>query len=303
MAINNTLDLFFEMLVVERGVSKNTLEAYRRDLESLAAYLSARGLSFQSAGTADLKSYMATLYDKGLSARSIARHLSSIKQVYKFRVLEGMQAQDPTSTLDFPKQAKSLPKILTEEDIEKLLATAAQDVTPEGARLRALLEILYAAGLRVSELITLTYDAFSYESDSLIVKGKGNKERIVPIGRHAQNALKTYIPLRPHFIKGSGSKWLFPSTGANGHLTRQRFGQLLKQLALDAGLDPNKISPHVVRHAFATHLLHHGADLISVQKMLGHSDISTTQIYTHVLQDKLKDLVLNHHPLSKKPAE
>lgn len=293
------LDLFLEMLIVERGVSKNTLESYRRDLLSLSQYLKSDDMAELSAE--GLRGYLSYLHQKGLSARSISRHISSIKQFYRFLVLEGIRSEDPTSTIDAPRQAKNLPKILSEQDIEALLLTASQDNKPEGIRLTALLEILYATGVRVSELMTLTHEAFSYETDTLIIKGKGNKERVVPLGSHARNALQKYVRVRPHFLMGTkGSKWLFPSSSKEGHLTRQRFGQLLKQLAIDAGLDPVKISPHVVRHAFATHLLSHGADLISVQKMLGHSDISTTQIYTHVLQDKLQDLVLNHHPLGKK---
>ncbi len=293
------LDLFFEMLIVERGVAKNTLESYRRDLLALSQYLKSDTLI--NVSTDDLKAYLSSLHADGLSARSVARHISSIKQFYRFLVLEGIISQDPTTKISTPRQAKNLPKILTETDIGALLSTAAENDSPEGYRLTALLETLYATGLRVSELMTLTHEAFSYETDTLIVKGKGAKERIVPLGKHARNALKKYIGIRPHFLAAQkSSKWLFPSSSAEGHLTRQRFGQLLKQLAIDAGLDPSKISPHVVRHAFATHLLSHGADLISVQKMLGHSDISTTQIYTHVLQDKLQDLVMNHHPLGKK---
>jgi integrase/recombinase XerD len=289
------------MLVVERGVSKNTVEAYRRDLMALSHFLNLKSLNFLSTETEDLKSYLSVLHTKGLSPRSIARQISSIKQFYRFLVLEGVRAEDPTTKIDAPKQAKALPKILSEKNIKSLLETASNDNTPEGIRLMALLETLYATGLRVSELVTLTHEAFSYETDTIIVKGKGSKERIVPLGSHARSALKKYVGVRGHFLNHSkSSKWLFPSSSKEGHLTRQRFGQLLKQLAIDSGLDPVKISPHVVRHAFATHLLSHGADLISVQKMLGHSDISTTQIYTHVLQDKLQDLVLNHHPLSKK---
>ncbi len=296
----NVLEQFLEMLIVERGVAKNTLESYRRDLLSLFQFFSGKSINPIQATSENLKIYLSGLPDGGLSARSIARHISSIKQFYRFLILENTITIDPTTIIDSPKQAKSLPKILSEKDIESLLLTAAEDNSPEGLRLMALLETLYATGLRVSELVMLTHGAFSYESDTIIVKGKGAKERIVPLGSHARTALKKYVGVRGYFVHRKQSKWLFPSTSKEGHLTRQRFGQLLKQLAMDAGLDPSKISPHVVRHAFATHLLSHGADLISVQKMLGHSDISTTQIYTHVLQDKLQDLVLNHHPLGKK---
>ncbi|MEI8321095.1 MAG: site-specific tyrosine recombinase XerD [Alphaproteobacteria bacterium] len=293
------MESFLEMLSVERGASPNTLESYGRDLKDCSAFLKAKNLSLETIQTQDLRDYLSHLYDNSLKASSVARRLSSLRQFFRFLISEQIRTDDPTSTLDLPKLGRPLPKILSEQDVSNLLRTAYKDDSPEGLRLAAFLEILYATGLRVSELISLKHDSISQDGEVLIVMGKGSKERMVPLNKYAITALNTYLKVRGVFLKtGTYSKWLFPSYGTSGHLSRQRLGQLLKELASTAGLDPTKISPHVVRHAFATHLLNHGADLVSVQNMLGHTDISTTQIYTHVMKEKLEELVLNHHPLA-----
>lgn len=296
------LEPFLEMLHVERGSSKNTIEAYQRDLLHFHCFLEKAGASLTSATTDHIRGYLLTLYDEGLSARSAARHLSAIRQFYRFLLLEETRQDDPSSTVSMPKQEKKLPSVLSEEDVDTLLNTAYEDTTPEGIRMQTLLEILYATGLRVSELVGLTHAAFQQGNDILIIKGKGNKERMVPLSPPAIDALKHYLKVRGYFLehKKEASPWLFPSRSQEGHLTRQRFGQLLKELALNAGIDPSNISPHTLRHAFATHLLANGADLVSVQKLLGHSDIATTQIYTHVLKERLHEVLHKAHPLAKK---
>jgi integrase/recombinase XerD len=289
------------MLASERGSASNTLESYRRDLNDCAAFLKDHHISLEKASGESLRNYLNSLYDRGMIASTIARHISALKQFFQFLVTEEICQEDPTSLLARPKKRKPLPKILTEEEITKLLETVTQDVSPEGERLEALLEILYASGLRVSELISLEHDAVFYAEETLIVKGKGGKERMVPLSSYAIKALEKYLKVRSEFIPQKGaSKWLFPSYGKSGHLTRQRLGQLLKALAIQAGIDPRKISPHVIRHAFATHLLNGGADLVSVQNMLGHADIATTQIYTHVMHKKLQEVIQRCHPLSQK---
>jgi len=293
--------LFLEMMMVERGAALNTLEAYRRDLTRFSVFLKSQNLTPEDAQKEHLQTYLATLYDANISPRSLSRILSCLKQFYKFLVLEQGRSDNPTATLSRPKTKATLPKILSEDHVRALLITVRQGKTPEDLRMACLLEILYATGLRVSELISLTLTHTVNQPSMLLVRGKGNKERFVPMNQSAWTALQKYVAVRPHFLPPrTQSPWLFPSYGQQKHLTRQRFGQLLKQLALDANLDPASLSPHVVRHAFATHLLVHGADLVSIQKMLGHQDISTTQIYTHVATEKLMTAVKNHHPLNKK---
>lgn len=296
------LESFLEMLFVERGASKNTLEAYKRDLLKFHHFLKSERISLEAAHGDHIRGYLLLLYDTQISARSAARHLSAIRQFYRFLLLEEKRIDDPSSKISTPKQQKKLPSILSQEDVEKLLDTAQRGNTPEEIRMHTLLEILYATGLRVSELVGLTHAAFQQGHDVLIVRGKGEKERMVPLSTPAIESLERYMPFRPYFLgtKKTASPWLFPSSSKEGHLTRQRFGQLLKELAINAGADHKHISPHVVRHAFATHLLANGADLVSVQKLLGHTDISTTQIYTHVLQERLHEVMHNSHPLSKK---
>ena len=299
------VESFLEMLAAERGAAANTREAYARDLKDFAGFLARRGRAVHQAGVTDLRAYLGQMVDAGLAPRSAARRLSTLRQFHRFLFGEGLRADDPTAGLDSPRQGRSLPKVLSEAEVEDLLAAARARPGAEGARLVAMLEVLYATGLRVSELVQLPAAAAARDPRVLIVKGKGGKERMVPLSEPARDALKAHLKAhRKAHSKaaidkpGRDAKWLFPSRGAAGHLTRQRVGQLLKELAVAAGIDPAKISPHVLRHAFASHLLDHGADLRSVQKMLGHADISTTQIYTHVLDARLKALVWDHHPLS-----
>ncbi|HAT34539.1 MAG TPA: site-specific tyrosine recombinase XerD [Rhodospirillaceae bacterium] len=303
MARSYHLETFIEMLLAERGAAANTIEAYRRDLTAFLDFCAARDVDETAATLEDLRSYLDRLVAEGLAPSTRARRLSALKQYFKFLYSESIREDDPTSVLDSPKQGRSLPKILTEEEVSLLLKTAENDQSPEGLRLTALLEVLYATGLRVSELISLQLNALAEDRDVMIVRGKGDKERLVPLGTPAKRALANYRAVRKRFLKGKDeTPWLFPSTSKTGYLTRQRFGQSLKQLAIKAGIAPAKVSPHVLRHAFASHLLAHGADLRAVQQMLGHSDISTTQIYTHILDERLKQLVGDHHPLSRAKA-
>ena len=289
------------MLAAERGAAGNTIAAYRRDLGDYGAFLAARRDAAHTAESDTLRDYLGRLTRRGFNVRTIARRLSALRQFYRFLHAEGFRDDDPTSGIDSPRQGRSLPKIMTEADVERLLAGARVWSGVERTRLVALLELLYATGLRVSELVSLPLSAIDQDYRFLMVRGKGGKERIVPLNKPAVAALEDYLSDRSRFLTdGRGSKWLFPSRSRAGHLTRQRFGQLLKAIACEVGLDPAKISPHVLRHAFATHLLSNGADLRSVQQMLGHADVSTTQIYTHVLDERLKALVHEHHPLSRR---
>ncbi|MFV3074677.1 site-specific tyrosine recombinase XerD [Niveispirillum fermenti] len=303
------VDAFLDMMVAERAASANTREAYHRDLADVATFLAQQGRpALDRAATDDLRAYLDHLaagrVKAGSSVRTVARRLSALRQYYKFLVSEGHRAEDPASVLDTPRQGRALPKILSEADVTAMLSAAAARGAPEGRRLNALLEVLYATGLRVSELVGLPMAALTRDARALIVRGKGGKERLVPLSAPARDALSAYLPDRAFFMtrgrEGRQQAFLFPSRANAGVLTRQRFGQLLKDLAIEAGLDPAKVSPHVLRHCFATHLLDHGADLRSVQKMLGHADIGTTQIYTHVVGERLKQTVEQHHPLSGK---
>ncbi len=299
--IPHHIENFLEMMLVERGVSKNTLAAYKTDLLSYVNFLAQYKKDCHQASVADVEKYIAWMNQSKIGARSAARKLSCIKQLYKFLVSEKIMQNDPTQTISAPKLPKSLPKYLTQEQIQSLLAAAFADKTDEGKRLLCLLEILYAAGLRVTELVGLPVGAAVGGKNYLAVRGKGNKERIVPLTPVAKEAIEDYLKIRPVFLPPNTiSPHLFPSRSESGYLTRQRFAQLLKELAVAAGILPQKISPHVIRHAFATHMLEGGADLRSLQQMLGHSDISTTQIYTHVVGNKLQKTVQNYHPMSKK---
>jgi len=300
------IESFLEMLMAERGMALNSVEAYRRDLVHAAHHLTKRGRSFRTAADEDLRAYLSALADQGFSATTAARRTSSLRQFYKFLYGETIRADNPTATLDSPRRGRPLPKILGEGDVERLLNTAAEAVakaeTPGEAfraqRLLTLLEVLYATGLRVSELVSLPVTAVAAGRPFLFVRGKGGKERGVPLSERARDAVACYLPLRAAtpFKK---TPWLFPSRAAAGYLTRQQFALLLKDLARRADLNASKLSPHTLRHAFATHLLAHGADLRAVQKMLGHADISTTQIYTHVLAERMRALVESAHPLAK----
>lgn len=298
------------MLVAERAAAANTCDAYRRDLADVEGFLARRGGALADASTDDLRAYFDHLARQpgargGRTApRTVARRLSSLRQFYRFLLSEQRRRDDPSSVLDSPRQGRPLPKYLSEDEVVGLLDAAAEREGPEGIRLVALLETLYATGLRVTELVGLPLAAIDRQGHGLLVRGKGGKERMVPLTEAARRALADYLVVRGVFLvagrEAAQRRYLFPSrTAREGYLTRQRFAQLLKELALDSGIDPAKVSPHVLRHAFATHLLSHGADLRSVQKMLGHSDIATTQIYTHVLSERLTELVEQHHPLAR----
>jgi integrase/recombinase XerD len=304
--MNNYIELFVEMMMAERGAACNTIAAYKRDLEELQIFLSRRHKEFTESETEDIRAFFKHISASGIAASTIARKLSAVKQFYKFLCVDEFITENPSLVMDAPKQAKALPKYLSEEQVTLLLETAASDKSIEGVRLVALLETLYASGLRVSELVCLKMSNLQKIGigdkvklrNFLIVKGKGNKERLVPLNQSAIEALQNYLPMRDHFFNLHNREWLFPSAAAEGHLTRQRLHQLIKELALAANIDPELVSPHVLRHSFASHLLNNGADLRTLQELLGHSDISTTQIYTHILSERMKKLVLEKHPLA-----
>ena len=297
--LSRRVEAFLEMLAAERGAARLTLAAYRRDLADFAGFLAT--VAIETATTEDLRRYLAKMKRTGLTPRTAARRLSALRQFFRFLVTDGARSDDPTSALDAPRLGRSLPKLVSEQEAAMLLDKARDRPGAEGVRLVCLLELLYGTGLRVSELVCLPLSAARGDPRFLLLRGKGDKERLVPLGAPARDALKAYLAVRAQFLgPGRTSGWLFPSRGREGHLTRRRCGQLLKELAVEAGIDPARLSPHVLRHAFATHLLDHGADLRSVQEMLGHADIATTQIYTHVLGDRLQRLVSEHHPLARK---
>lgn len=295
------------MMSVERGAAVNTLSAYRRDLMDLASFLGQARLRAEDCHEDHLRHYLAGLESQGLSASTSARRLSSLRQFFAFLLGEGVRSDNPSETIDSPRRARPLPKILSEAEVGQLLGQARTEAfrsgqsaaaRRRGLRMHCLLEILYATGLRVSELVGLPRSAAGGDGRFLIVTGKGGRERLVPLTSAAEQAMG----LHAGELGPQGAAWLFPSRGAGGHLTRQRFAQELKRIGRGAGIDAGKLSPHVLRHAFASHLLHNGADLRAVQQMLGHADISTTQIYTHVLEERLRQLVYEHHPLSSGPV-
>jgi integrase/recombinase XerD len=300
-SLSRRLEAFLEMLAAERGAARLTLAAYRNDLADLAGFLAARGTALENADAASVHDYLAAVTTRRLAPRTLARRLSAMRQFFRFLVSDGGRGDDPTAGLDTPRLGRPLPKILSEAQVTRLIEAAAAWPGGEGTRLRCLLELLYATGLRVSELVGLPLAAAQRDPQFLLVRGKGGKERVVPLSGPARQALAAYLECRARYLPhGQPARWLFPSRGAEGHLTRQRCGQLLKELALAAGLDPELLSPHVLRHAFASHLLDHGADLRSVQQMLGHADIATTQIYTHVESARLRRLVETAHPLARR---
>ncbi|MEA2929738.1 MAG: integrase/recombinase XerD [Hyphomicrobiales bacterium] len=304
------IDLYLDMLAAERGAARNTLEAYRRDLTDFSDYLRAHRRSVAAAASDDIRDYLGDLADRAFSAASLARRLSAIRQLYRFLYAEGHRTDDPAAVIEGPKRGRPLPKVLSVREVDALLNAVRHDgdqsITQRlrAARMTCLIEVLYATGLRVSELVALPASAARRDERMLIVRGKGNKERLVPLNDAAKRAMRDYLALREEAaaatkMKKDQSKWLFPSFGESGHLTRQHFARDLKSLAVAAGLKPRQVSPHVLRHAFASHLLQNGADLRSVQTLLGHADISTTQVYTHVLEERLKSLVRDLHPLAE----
>jgi integrase/recombinase XerD len=308
------INLFLDMLAAEQGAGPNTLDAYRRDLTDFSEFLARSGQAFAGAETQGLRDYLADLDGRGFKSSSVARRLSAMRHLFRFLLNERIRSDDPAAILSGPKRGRGLPKVLSISDVDRLLTHAkARTETPEAPalqRLRAmrlycLLEVLYATGLRVSELVALPLSAARRDARMIVVRGKGNKERLVPLNEPSRQAMADYLAaaeaLKPEKKKNAaGSKWLFPSFGESGHLSRQHFARDLKELAASAGLAPRLVSPHVLRHAFASHLLHNGADLRIVQTLLGHTDISTTQIYTHVVEERLKSLVRDLHPLAEK---
>jgi len=303
-AVSRYFEAFLELLLAERGASANTVAAYRHDLADAAIFLGqtdkGRKATLDGATTGDLRRYLKHLESRGMAARTSARRLSTLRQFYRFLYADGLRTDDPSAILESPRQGRLLPKILSEADVGALLGAAAARDGPEGKRICALVELCYATGMRVTELVGLPLAAVQRDPEVLIVRGKGDKERMVPMSPPARQAVRDYLGARDSFVPaGTTNPFLFPGRGGK-HLSRQRFFQLLKTLASEAKLDPQKVSPHVLRHAFATHLLHHDADLRSVQQMLGHADISTTQIYTHVLDERMRRLVADHHPLASR---
>lgn len=294
------IEAFLEMMAVERDASPHTLAAYGRDLADAETLLGDAG-GLMSAPQEALEAWFADLSRRGLSAATAARRRASVRQFYRFALGEGWRADDPSRRLDAPRQGRSLPKTLSRDEIEALLTAAAVHDGAAGLRLIALVEMAYASGLRVSELLALKVEAVRRDPAYLIVRGKGGKERLAPMNTAAREAIKAWLDARDAARKPNtpDSPWLFPSHGKSGHLTPRRFAQLLDQAAVTAGIDPARVSPHVLRHAFATHLLEGGADLRVVQTLLGHADISTTQIYTHVAVDRLSQVVHANHPLAK----
>lgn len=311
--------LFLDMMAAERGAGANTLSAYQRDLEDYEGFLATQGSDVAGATTADLRGWLASLSVRGLASASVARKLSAVRQFHRFLYAEGHRGDDPAAVLEGPRRSRPLPKVLSQEEVSRLIATAHERAgeavasfaeAARRARTACFVELLYATGLRVSELAALPASAANARGDAIIVRGKGNKERLVPLGPPAHAAMSTYraalyrvaaerAERAGRKVPAERGRWLFPSGAASGHITRQQVALDLKDLAVAAGLDPARLSPHVLRHAFASHLLAHGAELRIVQTLLGHSDISTTQIYTHVLDERLKSLVRDLHPLSE----
>jgi integrase/recombinase XerD len=305
--VDRHVALFLDMIAAERGAGPNTTDAYARDLADVVARLAAVGRTVTTARTEDFRAYLAGLAARGFEPTSVARKLSAIRQLCRFLQAEGHRKDDPAATIEGPRRGRALPKILSVAEVDRLLDTAralaARTEQPAGERLRALrlvclVEVLYATGLRVSELVALPAAAARRDERMLVVRGKGAKERMVILNEAARAAMKEWLAALAEAGRHAGAKWLFPSFSESGHLTRQHAARELKDLAVAAGLRPDKVSPHVLRHAFASHLLQNGADLRSVQMLLGHADIATTQIYTHVLEERLKSLVRDLHPLA-----
>jgi integrase/recombinase XerD len=299
------VETFLEMMAVERGASVHTLDAYGRDLAMLSDWLGT--VPLERADTEALRGFLRDQTARGMAPRTAARRRATLRRFYAFLAAEGLRPDNPADVLDAPRRDRPLPKLLSEAEVDRLLAAARAWEGAHGLRASALLELVYAAGLRVSELVALPLAAVARDPAVLLIRGKGDKDRMVPIGEPARDAVKAYLPVRETFLAAKGvartrgQRFLFPSRAGAGHLTRDGFAKMLTELAVRAGVPPGRVSPHVLRHAFATHLLAHGADLRGVQAMLGHADISTTQIYTHVLDARARALVAGHHPLAAGP--
>jgi integrase/recombinase XerD len=302
---------FLEMIAAERGAAKNTLDAYRRDLSDYLQFLRERRTDLVKAGTSDVRTYLVALQSRGLMASSAARRLSALKQLHRFLYAEGHRGDDPTTVISGPKQGRPLPKTLTITEVETLLNTAGEGSEDTNrpfserlmaARMSALLELLYASGLRVSELVSLPAAAIGPQTEMLAVRGKGGKERLVPLTETAKRAVERWRAMLATIAGEKPSPWLFPAESAVGYLPRQVFARDVKTVAAYAGIGAERVSPHVLRHAFASHLLQNGADLRVVQQLLGHADIATTQIYTHVLDERAKAMVRDLHPLADEEA-
>jgi integrase/recombinase XerD len=300
MSLSGEAEAFLEMMAVERNAAVNTLAAYERDLADAETFLSPQG-GLKGASAEAVEAYFAELHRRGLSAATASRRRSALRQFYRFCLGEGWRSDDPSRRVEAAKRGRPLPKTLSPDEVSRLIVAAGTPDAARGLRLACLVELLYASGLRVSELLDLKLDALARDPAFLIVKGKGGKERLAPLNPSARTAVKAYLAVRPALLpKGDAANpWLFASRGAGGRLTRRRLGQLLDEAAVAAGLDPDRVSPHVLRHAFATHLLEGGADLRVVQTLLGHADISTTQIYTHVQGERLRAVIEAAHPLAR----
>jgi len=295
-------EAFLEMMSVERAAAQNTLTAYTRDLTDAAGFLAGRGHDLADASAQDIEAYFAALGARGLAPATAARRRAALRQFYRFVLGEGWRADDPARRVEAPRKGRSLPKVLTRDEVDRLIAAAAARDGAQGLRLGCMVELAYASGLRISELTGLTLAALARDPAYLIVKGKGGKERLAPLNEAARAAVKAYLEVRAQHLPGGdkANPWLFPSRGKAGRLTPRRFAQMLDEAAAAAGIDPARVSPHVLRHAFATHLLEGGADLRVVQTLLGHADIGTTQIYTHVAGERLREVMASKHPLAKK---
>jgi integrase/recombinase XerD len=313
VVIDHRIETFLEMIAVERGAARNTLDAYRRDLLDFSDFIRSHRKSFDDASAQTVEAYARNLAIRGLSNATVSRRRAALRQFFAFAHHEGWRSDDPTSRWDGVAKSRSLPKTLKTDDVEALIAAAKALGGWRGVRALCLLELVYGCGLRVSELVGLPLKSLPKEdAPAMLVKGKGGKERLVPIGSHARAAINAWTLIRIQTLPKSGpksgpglelaAKFVFPARGKAGHLGRREFGRLLEELALQAGLDPKKLSPHVLRHAFATHLVEGGADLRAVQVMLGHADIATTQIYTHVADARLQTLVETTHPLAKRAS-